>query len=302
MIELTDTNAAGIAGQLLAARKKAGSPAMGMVMTLIIVVDEDAADDAMAAAREASKEHPARVLGVILGDARGRPVVNAQVGTGSGWSGETALIRLKGEVVKHPESVVLPLLLPDSPVALWWPTDAPEDPAADPLGALAQRRITDSAAVTRGKTKAIHRQCSAYATGNTDLAWTRITSWRALLAAALDQHPAKVTSASVTAERISPSAELLVAWLSERLRVDVDRHSSEGPGITEVVLRTRTGDISISRGDGKLARFSSPGQPDRPVALKRRDVPELLAEELRRLDEDDMYAAAAKRLVKLGSR
>ena len=161
------------------------------------------------------------MLGVILGDARGKAEVNAQVGTGSGWSGETALIRLKGEVVKHAESVVLPLLLPDSPVALWWPTDAPEEPAADPLGALAQRRITDSAAVTRGKTKAIHRQCASYATGNTDLAWTRITPWRALLAAALDQHPEKVTSASVTAERISPSADLLVAWLNDRLRVDV---------------------------------------------------------------------------------
>ena len=132
MIELTDTNAAGIAAELVRARKKAGSPAMGMVMTLIIVVDEDTADDAMDAARAASKEHPARVLGVILGDARGKAVVNAQVGTGSGWSGETALIRLKGEVVKHAESVVLPLLLPDSPVAVWWPTDAPEDPAVRP--------------------------------------------------------------------------------------------------------------------------------------------------------------------------
>ena len=302
MIELLETNSAGIAAELVRARKKAGSPAMGMVMTLIIVVDEDNASEAMEAARTASKEHPARVLGVILGDARGHAVVNAQVGTGSGWSGETALIRLKGEVVKHPESVVLPLLLPDSPVALWWPTDAPEDPAADPLGALAQRRITDSAAVTRGKTRAIHRQCSSYATGNTDLAWTRITPWRALLAAALDQHPDKVTSASVTAERISPSAELLVAWLNLRLRVPVERHSSEGPGITEVVMSTKAGDIVISRGDGKLARFSSPGQPDRPVALKRRDVPELLAEELRRLDEDDTYAATAKRLVKLATR
>jgi glucose-6-phosphate dehydrogenase assembly protein OpcA len=301
MIELTDTNSAGIAAELIRARKKAGSPAMGMVMTLIIVVDDDAADEAMSAAQAASKEHPARVLGVILGDARGKAEVNAQVGTGAGWSGETALIRLKGEVVKHPESVVLPLLLPDSPVALWWPSDAPDEPASDPLGALAQRRITDSAAVTRGKTKAMHRQCASYAPGNTDLAWTRITSWRALLAAALDQHPEKVTSASVTAERISPSAELLVAWLNDRLRVDVERHSSEGPGITEVVLRTKSGDISISRGDGKLARFSSPAQPDRPVALKRRDVPELLAEELRRLDEDDTYASAAKRLVKLAT-
>ena len=302
MIELTDTNSAAIAAELLAARKKAGSPAMGMVMTLIIVVDEAAADDAMEAARAASKEHPARVLGVILGDARGQGVVNAQVGTGSGWSGETALIRLKGEVVKHPESVVVPLLLPDSPVALWWPADPAEDPATDPLGVLAQRRITDSAAVTRGKTKAIHRQCASYSPGNTDLAWTRITPWRALLAAALDQHPQKVTSASVTAERIFPSADLLLESLSERLRVDVERHSSKGPGITEVVLRTKSGDISINRSDGKLARFTSPGQPDRPVALKRRDVPELLAEELRRLDEDDTYATVAKRLVKLDSR
>lgn len=302
MIELLETNSAGIAAELMRARTKAGSPAMGMVMTLVIVVDEDSADDAMAAARDASKEHPARVLGVILGDARGKGVVNAQVGTGSGWSGETALIRLKGEVVKHPESVVLPLLLPDSPVAVWWPTDAPDDPAADALGALAQRRITDSAAVTRGKTKAMQQQCTVYAAGNTDLAWTRITPWRALLAAALDQYPLKVSRASVTAERISPSADLLVAWLTDRLRVDVARQTSDGPGITEVVLSTKEGDISISRSDGKLAQFSSPGQPDRPVALKRRDVPELLGEELRRLDEDDTYAATARRLVKLGSR
>ena len=301
MIELTDTNAAGIAAELIRARKKAGSPAMGMVMTLVIVVDEESASQAMEFARSASQEHPARVLGVILGSARGKASVDAQVGTGQGWSGETALIRLKGEVVKHPESVVLPLLLPDSPVAAWWPTNAPENPADDPIGALAQRRITDAAAATRAKTKAIHRQCASYAPGNTDLAWTRITPWRALLAAALDQHPVKVVSGSVTAERVSPSADLLVAWLSDRLGVPVERNSSAGPGITQVVLSTRPGDIVISRTDGKLASFVSPGQPDRPVALKRRDVPELLAEELRRLDEDDTYAATARRLVKMES-
>ncbi len=237
MIELTDTNSAAIAAEFVRARTKAGSPAMGMVMTLIIVVDEDDAEQAMSAARAASHEHPARVLGVILGDGRGAPMINAQVGTGSGWSGETALIRLKGEVVRHPESVVLPLLLPDSPVAIWWPANAPDDPASDPLGALAQRRITDAAATTKRRTKAIHTQCSSYAKGNTDLAWTRVTSWRALLAAALDQHPLKVTSASVTGERVSPSAELLAAWLGDRLKVDVKRqdvrrprHHRGGPG------------------------------------------------------------------------
>lgn len=298
MIELTDTNSAAIAAEFVRARTKAGSPAMGMVMTLIIVVPEEDAEDAMDAARSASHEHPARVLGVILGDGRGAGVVNAQVGTGSGWGGETALIRLQGEVVKHPESVVLPLLLPDSPVAIWWPTDPPDDPAEDPLGVLAQRRITDAASSTRRKRQAIHTQCSFYAKGNTDLAWTRVTGWRALLAAALDQHPLKVTSASVTGERVSPSAELLAAWLEDRLKVKVTRRNSDGPGITEVMLDTKEGPITITRPDGKLATYSSPGHPDRPIALKRRALPELLAEELRRLDEDEVYAASARRLSK----
>ena len=42
---------------------------MGMVLTMVIVADEDDADTAMEMAREASHEHPARVLGVILGNA-----------------------------------------------------------------------------------------------------------------------------------------------------------------------------------------------------------------------------------------
>lgn len=302
MIELIDTNSSQIAAELVRARTRAGSPAMGMVMTLVIVVDDDDADAAMAAARAASHEHPARVLGIILGNARGAAQVNAQVGTGSGWTGETALIRLHGEVVRHPESVVLPLLLPDSPVAVWWPNHPPDDPAADPIGRLGQRRITDAAAAARRKTTAIQRQCEVYTAGNTDLAWTRITSWRALLAAALEQQPLKVTGGSVTAERISPSADLLAAWLCDRLKVSVERKNSAGPGITEVVLETKEGPIRISRTDGKLATFSSPDRPDRPVALKRRELPELLAEELRRLDEDDVYAETARKLLKLRSK
>ena len=299
MIELTDTTSSKIAAEFIRSRTRAGSPAMGMVMTLIIVAPEDDATEALVAAKRASREHPSRVLGVILGDARGTGHVNAQVGSGDGWGGEIAVIRLKGEVVKHAESVVLPLLLPDSPVAIWWPTTAPADPAADPLGNLAQRRITDSAGVPRGKSTAMLRQCQAYAPGNTDLSWTRLTPWRALLAAALDQHPLKVTGAKVTAERISPSADLLVAWLCDRLKVKVKRGNSAGPGITEVTMDTREGPIRISRADGRLATFTSPHRPDRPVALKRREIPALLAEELRRLDEDDAYARTAAKLVAL---
>jgi glucose-6-phosphate dehydrogenase assembly protein OpcA len=300
MTVLENTDAYRIASALLEARRAAGSPAMGMVLTLVIVVPDEDAEKALAAAREAAKEHPSRLLGVILGTSQGRSEIAAEIRAGQGTAGETALIRLSGEVVDHPESVVLPLLLPDSPVVVWWPTKAPKSTAEDPLGRLGTRRITDTAQVPTRRAKAMLEQCATYAPGNTDLAWTRITPWRALLAAALEQVDAKVTGITVAAEQISPSADLLCAWLVDRLRAPVTRKPSQGPGITEATLTTKKGDISIVRGDGRLATLSVPGQPDRPVALRRREVPELLAEELRRLDPDDVYAATVRRLYKMG--
>jgi glucose-6-phosphate dehydrogenase assembly protein OpcA len=300
MIEITDTSSSAIAAEFVRARRRAGSPAMGMIMTLVIVAEEADAHHAMSVARSASREHPARILCIVFGERRGESRVDAEVGIGSGMSGERAVIRLQGEVTRHPQSVVLPLLLPDSPVVVWWPSGAPDDPADDPLGRLGTRRITDAAAVTRGKAKAMLTQCRSYAPGNTDLAWTRITGWRALLAAALDQQHSKVLSASVSAERISPSADLLSAWLGDRLKVTVTRKNSAGPGITEVVLSTKQGDVVLSRTDGRLATLSSPNQPDRPVALKRRELDELLSEELRRLDPDDVYAETVRRMARTG--
>lgn len=301
-IELSATNASQVTSALLRARREAGSPAMGMVMTLVVVTDEGDHYDALRAARAVSREHPARILGVIRRSARGAANLDAEIKIGDGASGEQVLLRMSGELTHHPESVVLPLLLPDSPVVVWWPAKAPEDPAHDPLGELAQRRITDAAAVGRGRAAAMLTQARSYADGNTDLSWTRLTPWRALLAAALDQYPAKITGAHVSAERANPSADLLAAWLASRLDVDVERSASKGPGITSVVLNTRGGDIEISRPDGRLARFSIPNAPNRPVALKRRDIAELLAEELRRLDPDDVYAETVDWLCRLADR
>ena len=45
-------------------------------------------------------------------------VVADRLGAGTG---ETVILRLYGEIVDHAQSVVLPLLLPDAPVVVWWP-------------------------------------------------------------------------------------------------------------------------------------------------------------------------------------
>ncbi|WP_030784170.1 glucose-6-phosphate dehydrogenase assembly protein OpcA [Streptomyces sp. NRRL S-920] len=298
-IDLTDTTSSKINKALVKGRRAIGTPAVGMVLTLVIVTDEENAYDSLKAANDASREHPSRTLVVIKRAARSprdrttsRLDAEVRVGVEAG-TGETVVLRLYGEVINHAQSVVLPLLLPDAPVVVWWPVNAPLDPSNDPLGALAQRRVTDTYAAEQP----IHEltaRAEAYHPGDTDLSWTRITPWRSMLAAALDQVTCKVTSVQVEGEEFNPSCELLGMWLADRLDVPVKRSLSAGPGLTGVRMETDCGPIVLDRADGSLATLSIQGQPDRAVALKRRETAELIAEELRRLDPDDTYASALK--------
>ncbi|MEV5006902.1 glucose-6-phosphate dehydrogenase assembly protein OpcA [Streptomyces sp. NPDC093064] len=298
-IDLTDTTAGDINKALVRGRRAIGTPAVGMVLTMVIVTDEENAYDSLRAAEEASHEHPSRTLLVIKRHTRtlrdrthSRLDAEVRVGSEAG-TGETVVLRTYGEVSDHADSVVLPLLLPDAPVVVWWPVDAPENPSKDPLGKLAQRRITDLYAFER-PLEILQTRARNYAPGDTDLAWTRLTLWRSMLAAALDQARMRVTSAAVEAEADNPSAELLARWLEARLDVRTDRVVSGGPVVTAVRLGTDNGEVVIDRPEGPLATLTLPGQPPRTLALKVRPLSELIAEELRRLDADEMYAVALR--------
>jgi glucose-6-phosphate dehydrogenase assembly protein OpcA len=298
-IDLTDTTASKINKALVQGRRAIGTPAVGMVLTLVIVTDEENAYDALKAANDASHEHPSRTLVVIKRVSRSprdrtqsRLDAEVRVGADAG-TGETVVLRLYGEIVDHAQSVVLPLLLPDAPVVVWWPVDAPLDPAGDALGALAQRRVTDTYA-SEQPVRELGARADTYTPGDTDLSWTRITPWRSMLAAALDQVTCEVKAVEVEGEEFNPSCELLAMWLADRLDVPVKRSLSSGPGLTAVRMNTDCGPIVLDRADGTLATLSIQGQPDRAVALKRRETAELIGEELRRLDPDDTYASALR--------
>ncbi|MFC8872126.1 glucose-6-phosphate dehydrogenase assembly protein OpcA [Streptomyces sp. NPDC057148] len=297
--DLTDTTASKINKALVLGRRAIGTPAIGMVLTLVIVTDEENAYDALKAASDAAHEHPSRTLVVIKRVSRSprdrtKSRLDAEVRLGAdAGTGETIVLRLYGDVVDHAQSVVLPLLLPDAPVVVWWPVNAPLDPAGDPLGALAQRRVTDTYACEE-PVRELAARAEAYAPGDTDLSWTRITPWRSMLAAALDQVDCEVQSVEVEGEEYNPSCELLAMWLADRLDVPVQRTASEGPGLTAVRMATDCGPVVLDRADGSLATLSIKGQPSRAVALKRRETAELIAEELRRLDPDDTYASALR--------
>lgn len=287
--DLTDTTASKINAALLESRRRSGSPATGAVLTLVIVTDEQGAYDSLKAAMEAAREHPARILVVVSRGGRGEPRLDAEVRTpGDNSAGEVVIMRLYGELAAHPASVVLPLLLPDAPVVTWWPGQPPDVPAEHPLGALSQRRVTDVASCDEPVAE-LRRLAGGYTPGDTDLAWTRLTTWRTVLAAALDAPYGPISGATVAAEPGNASAVLLGLWLGDRLGVPVQHQDSDGPGITAVVLHADEGDIAVERPDGRLAELSRPGWPQRRIALQRRPLAELLAEELRRLDPDDVY-------------
>jgi glucose-6-phosphate dehydrogenase assembly protein OpcA len=299
IVDLPNTSTAAVSKRLVKLRSDTGAMALSRVLTLVVVVDENDADAAIEVANDASRQHPCRIIVVVAGNRRGAARLDGQIRVGGdAGASEVVVLRLYGPLAKHGREVVTPLLLADSPIVAWWPVEAPKDPAADPIGAMAQRRITDAAHNPGTPRAVLKRLAAAYTPGDTDLAWSRITLWRGLLAAALDQAPyEQVTAATVVAAPDSPSGELLGGWLAARLRCPVSlARSRTGTGIISVRLERASGTVDLVRPlEGDTAVLRQPGQPDRSLALPHRSDPECLADELRRLDPDEVYEDALRK-------
>lgn len=299
MINLENTSAAAVANAISVERQRMGSPTVGMVLTLLILTDELNQSDALQAASQAAREHPMRIIGLIQRPNRGQAHLDAQIQVGGDdGPGELIACRLHGELAKHAGSVAIPLLLPDTPVVAWWPADAPDVPANDPIGKHATRRITDTAEFGN-YIEMLGTRLENYHPGDTDLAWTRTTPWRTMLAAAFDQQVGKPIKVEVQVQSRNPSGLLLAGWLAARLKVPTSVTHSKGPGITKVVIKTDRGEVSLNRPDGRTATLEVPGAPESTVALGRRTLAELVAEELRRLDPDEIYLQALRGIEKV---
>lgn len=297
IVDLPSSTTSAVNKKLVELRESGGVLAQGRVLTLVIMTDDsNAIEDAIEAANAASREHPCRVIVLAKGQRRAGARLDAQIRVGGdAGASDVIVLRSYGALV-DPQAgagMVMPLLLPDAPVVAWWPAEAPSRPAEDPVGRLAQRRITDALAA-RNPVKAFEVRRANHVAGDTDLTWTRLTSWRALLATALDAPPYDpVTSAVVAGEVVSPSTDLLAGWLSARLGVKVKRSPAKsGEGMVSVRLERSSGPVELVRPDGKVGRLRQPGQPDRLVTLPRRAVRDCISEELRRLDPDEIYAEA----------
>lgn len=299
IVDLPDTNTSAVSKKLDALRNEGGAITMARVLTLVIAPDTSAIlEESIEAANTASHEHPCRVIVVVPDDPdASEPKLDGQIRVGhDAGSGEVVVLKLSGPLAKHASSVVTPFLLPDTPVVAWWPAVAPAIPAQDPLGQLAIRRITDA---TNGLVPldSIKSRLKGYTAGDTDLAWSRITYWRALLTSALDQAPFEpITSALVSGLKTEPSLDVLAGWLASRIDGPVQR--AVGDLKVELVRPTET--ITLSRPQtGVTATLTRTARPDAKVPLARRETGECLAEDLRRLDADDIYLSALQGIDKV---
>lgn len=289
IIDLPDTTTREISKKLVSTRRTGGEVTVGRVLTLIIDTDPgEPAEAAMRASNEASREHPCRIVVVIRGERSAATRLDAQIRVGGdAGASEVVVLNLTGELTEHADAVVTPFLLPDTPVVTWWSGRAPRVPAADRLGRLASRRITDARAAA-DPAGALSVRHSGYRPGDTDLAWSATTPWRAMLVAALDRPPhAPITSAVVAGPPDVPGLDLFAGWLAHYLKVPVTR----SVGSWMIGLDRNDGRVEMTvDADGGVLR--SPGHPDGRAPFQRRTTAECLAEELRRLDDDPIYRNA----------
>ncbi|WP_055426813.1 glucose-6-phosphate dehydrogenase assembly protein OpcA [Bifidobacterium aesculapii] len=324
IIDMPNTRTREIAHKIDELHEERGESATGRVLTLLIAADDADLEHALEVANAASREHPCRVIAIVPDTSRRDAGDGTDAGTDAGGvkamektdnpaidltdgpagsnldaqvrfgadagAGEIIILRPRNGLISHPDTLVIPLLVPDVPVVAWWPTTPPSNPAKDLMGAMARSRITDAMRSSNPEAT-IERLRRSWTPEDVDLSWTRLTVWRGLLASMLDQPPhLPITAAKVTGPREFLPMDLLCAWLRLKLGVPVDVEYVDGAeAVTGVALTRADGVVSLERPHEDQALISMPGQTPQTISVPVRTIEDCLTEELRRIDPDEVY-------------
>ena len=311
------------------------------VLTLVAyALDAAAAQRADETIANLPRYHPSRSIVVLAQPSDDEPAIDAQLSAhchiAPGLEGQVCFevveLTVMGRAARHLHSVVLPLLVPDLPVLSWWSGDLPGDThlLEDMLGA-SDRFVVDSARLTDAESglPCLERLVQyATTTAVSDLSWTRVATWRRLIAdlfdsPALRPYLGKLTAVDIEHDNGSASeALLLIGWLAARLgwRPEAKKNgtyrlrsgdppeanvmttlhalSSPGsePGSLLAVRLAGSGDatFSVRRSETKLTVHTEApeGTVERSVRLTDDSDPEMLAQEMEITGRDRAYEEA----------
>jgi glucose-6-phosphate dehydrogenase assembly protein OpcA len=226
------------------------------VLNLVVYVtsDEEAGHAGEVVAQTAGR-HPSRAI-IVVAEPGGESRLEASMAAhcqvspegGRRVCAEQVTLRAGGRALEELNGSVLPLIVSDLPVFLWW-QDLPDaySHLLHELLETCDRLVVDSADYPSDRAGAaladLRRLSTSHNVGLGDLNWTRLTHWREFLAQFFDGPPGRdylerlsrveVEIASVHGQEADlTEGLLLVGWLASRLQWHVpdDDHIGEaGP-------------------------------------------------------------------------
>jgi hypothetical protein len=250
------------------------------VMTHLAWVPGEWRERALQALAGMAERHPSRTILLDPQPDSGKNRIDANVtlecyripGSERDICSEVIDLTLHGTRAKAPASIVQPLLISDLPVFLRWRGEPPWGaPELEQLVELTDRLIVDS--TEWDDLPYPYRRLSELfeKTAVSDIAWSRTSRWRALLASLW---PDIADVSTLRVHGTAAQGHLLVGWLRSRLeRDDITLELDEHETLEGIDL------------DGKPAPFP-PGDPPAPS--------DVLSDELDRFTRDPVYEAAVR--------
>jgi len=227
----------------IGAREGVTPPSRAAVMNVVVYAKRRVhAERAARVLARLGERHPSRAIVVFHDSERAEQVLRCHQaeGTSSQVCFEQIVVQTGATSPHQLRSVVIPLLISDLPVFLWW-TETP--PLLTPLfrafSTLASRLVVDSADFVRPELTlpALANLVEAGPTfALTDLNWTRLTAWRELVAQFFDVPEWRPYldriggvrigfAVDMDGREIHPSqALLLLGWLAARLGWREEEH------------------------------------------------------------------------------
>ncbi len=169
---------------------------------------------------------------------------------------EQIKIHARGETARHLSGVVLPLLLTELPVFVWWTDGMPQGDLVQNLIDVSDRVIVDSADFADPDAAFIRlaemAQQGANRTAFSDFNWTRLRPWRELVAQFFDVprlrpyldgvQRIEIEYAVAQGEHPNPAqANLCAGWFASRLRWQSLTAMHTPQGASTIGLRTHQG-------------------------------------------------------------
>jgi glucose-6-phosphate dehydrogenase assembly protein OpcA len=224
-----------------------------------------------------AERHPARTIFLVPLPGRRREIeADATVrtfdlGGGRELLSEVIEIRMGGDAVRHPASLVLPLLVSDLPAFCRW--RGRPDWGSEELGELVD--VVDRFVVDSAEWDGLPGAYTSFAelfdkVVASDIAWRRTLPWRVALAG---RWPAIRSMRRLSVEGPRADALLLSGWLRSRLR-------------REIALSRRAADA--------VGEVRVDGEPVEPPPAPPLSASELLSAELDVYSRDPVYEAAVR--------